>query len=202
MPKVATRPIKVAIALMDRVDLGEYLGRLVALRILNSGRLAVAMVHLNANEISTVIAELLQDLGSVRIFWELERVLVSEKESTHDDFELFSFSLSMFARKNHVVGKRHLPALLKVAVRSFYVVSADAFILDMAFGFCSKEILAMGLSSKDFDVDNALSEDIESIISGFVSFFVAWLAHVVQAAPPESRRAHTACLYRKSTQPR
>lgn len=187
--KVATRPCKIAVALLDRPELCDCLGHLVALRILNFGRLAIARGHAHAREISNSITDLLQDFGSARIFEELERVLADGKETTHEDFELLSFSLSMFPTKDHVVRRKHLPALLQVAVRSLNAVSADTLILDKAVGFCSKAILSMGLS-KDLDIDESLSDDIKRIVSVFASFFVAWLAHVVPSAPPELRRAY------------
>lgn len=188
--KSASRPCSIAVALLHRSELCDCLGHHIALRILNFGRLAIARGHAHARTISNAIAELLQDFGSARIFEELERVLSGEKETTHEDFELLSFSLSMFPTKDHVVRKKHLPALLQVAVRSLNAVSADTLILDKAVGFCSKAILSMGLSTQ-LDIEQSLSDDIKRIVSVFASFFVAWLAHVVQSAPPELRRAYS-----------
>lgn len=188
--KIATRPCKIVLALTDRVELCDCLGHQLALRMLDFGRRAVTQVHPNASEIGTAIADFLHDLGSARVFAELEHMLSAGKQTTFRDFELLSYSLSMFPTKDHVVRRRHLPALLKVAIQSLNAISAEVHVLDKAVDFCSKAMSAIGLC-RDLDVDGTLREDIKRIASVFASFFVAWLAHFVQAAPPELRRSYS-----------
>lgn len=180
-----TIPCKIVVALMDRPELCECLGHHIARRMLDFGRLAIAKNHKHANEISNAVADVLHDLGSARVFADLEQMLRSEKERTSEDFELLSYSLSMFPTKDHVVRKIHLPALLQVAVRTLNDVSKDMRILDKAVGFCSKAILAMGvLKSGDMN-DNSLFQNMKHSVSSFAAFFVAWLKHTVKQAPNE-----------------
>lgn len=187
--KVATRPCKISTALMDRSELCECLGHYVALRLLKYGCLALARDRPHAPEISNAVAEFLHDLGSARIFEELERILVSEKETSYEDFELLTFSLSMFPQKDQIVKKKHLPALLQVAVRSLNAVSADSLILDKAVGFCSKAILSIS-PIREGDTGETLEENIKKIVSVFASFFVAWMAHTVEPSSAELRREY------------
>lgn len=187
--KQATRPCKIVLALTDRTELCDCLGHHMALRMLDFGRVTTTKANANTTEIIAAIGDLLHDLGSSRIFEELECVLSPEKQATLDDFALLSFSLSMFPTKDHIVGRKYLPALLEVAVRSLNSISGNTGILDKAVDFCGKAMAAMCLS-KDIDVDDSLREQIHQIVSIFASFFVAWLAHSVQAAPPELRRAY------------
>lgn len=188
--KLATRPCKIAAALTDRDELSECLGHHFALRILRYGMRAIANgEHEYEREIQASIADLLQDLGSARVFAELERMLAEGKEKTHTDFELLSFALSMLPTKNEIVRKQHLPELLRVAVHSLNAVSTDTLTLDKAVSFCSRAVRSMGLY-----LDSSHSEEVLSIIrstvSSFASFFVAWLAHVVELAPVELRRSY------------
>lgn len=189
-PKVATRPCKIVLALTDRVELCDCLGHHMALRMVDFGRRAVTQGHPNASEIGTAIADFLHDLGSARVFAELEHVLSAGKQTTFQDFELLSYSLSIFPTKDPIVRRKHLPALLQVAVRSLNAISTDVHVLDKAVDFCSKAMSAIG-SCRDLDLEGTLKEDIERIASVFASFFVAWLAHSVQAAPPELRRNYS-----------
>lgn len=186
----ATRPCRIAAALMDRAELSKCLGHHFALRILKYGRAAVAKNDReHERDIRYAISDLLQDLGSARVFAELERMLASEEEKTHEDFELLTFALSMFPTKNEVVRKRHLPALLRVAVQSLNAVSTDTLTLNKAVAFCSKAMKSMDLSKKT-RMEESVSADIKAAVSSFASFFVAWLAHVVEPAPVELRRAY------------
>lgn len=188
--KFATRPCRIAAALMDRAELSECLGHHFALRVLKYGRAAIAKNdHEHERDIRNAISDLLQDLGSARVFAELERMLASEEEKSHEDFELLTFALSLFPTKNEVVRKKHLPALLRVAVQSLNAVSTDSLTLDKAVAFCSRAIQSMGLSRKA-QIDESVCVDIKAAVSSFASFFVAWLAHVVEPAPVELRRAY------------
>lgn len=186
----ATRPCRIAAALMDRAELSECLGHHFALRILRYGREAIVRIEQqHERDIRYAISELLQDLGSARVFAELERMLASERTKTYEDFELLTFALSLFPTKNDVVRKKHLPALLRVAVQSLSAVSPDNRTLDKAVAFCSRAILAMGLSRVG-RIDDEVSMNLKAAVSSFASFFVAWLAQVVEMAPVELRRAY------------
>lgn len=187
--KTVTRPCKIAAALMDREELSNSLGHSVALRILKYGRLAIELDQRHERDIRASISSLLHDLGSARLFAELERMLVREDERTNTDFELLSFALSIFPTKDDIVRKKHLPALLRVAVQSLNAVSTDTLTLDRAVTFCSKAVMAMDLS-RYRDIDESLSSSIKEIVASFASFFVAWLAHVVESSPVEVRRSY------------
>lgn len=189
-PKSAIRPCKIAAALMDREELAVCFGPHFALRVLRYGMLAIAQPNnLHEREIRSSIADLLHNIGSARVFAELERMLANEEKRTHEDFELLTFALSMFPTKNEVVQKKHLPELLRVAVQSLNDVSADILSLDKAVAFCSRAVLSMGLSRRN-DVDEAITSNIEETVAAFASFFVAWLAHAVELAPAELRREY------------
>lgn len=186
----ATRPCRIAAALMDREELSECLGHHFALRVLQYGLVVTtAMETEYERDIRHVISDLLQDLGSGRVFAELERMLTSGKEKTLTDFELLTFALSLFPTTNEVVRRKHLPALLRVAVQSLNAVSTDNLTLDKAVSFCTKAIQAMG-RSRNARMEEDVIANVKATVSSFASFFVAWLAHVIELAPVELRRPY------------
>lgn len=186
----ATRPCRIAAALLDRDELSRCIGHHFALRILQYGRTAVVTrENEHERDIRHAISDLLQDLGSGRVFAELERMLASEKVKTLEDFELLTFALSLFPSTDDVVRRKHLPALLRVAVQSLNAVSTDNLTLDKAVSFCTGAIQAMG-RSEIVRIEEDLVANIKATVSSFASFFVAWLAHVVEPAPAELRRAY------------
>lgn len=200
----ATKPCRIAIALIDRPELCECVGRDIARRMLHFGRCAVNSGHTFAAEISNAVADVLQDVGSARVFEDLEQVLAKSSEDTKSDgsksnektyenFELLSFSLSMLPTKDAIVRNKHLPALLQVVVDALddVSVSNDLRVLDKAVGFCSKAILAMRVSHSHSPFNNEGADTMRKTVAAFASFFVAWLAQAVQAAPPQLRRDYS-----------
>eukprot|EP00177_Eucheuma_denticulatum_P005471 GFKZ01009940.1.p1 GENE.GFKZ01009940.1~~GFKZ01009940.1.p1 ORF type:complete len:2020 (-),score=250.23 GFKZ01009940.1:752-6811(-) len=188
---LATRPCRISGALMNRAELSRCLGHHLALRVLKYGRAAGAgEENEHDRDIRHSISDLLQDLGSGRVFAELEKMVAGEREKTYEDFELLSFALSMFPTTDEIVRRKHLPALLRVAVQSLNAISTDTTTLDKAVSFCSEAIQSMRLS-RNAKIDESVVKDLMNTVSSFASFFVAWLAHVVESAPVELRRAYS-----------
>lgn len=188
--KFATRPCRIAAALMDRTELSECLGHHFALRVLKYGRAAVARGgHKHDRDIRIAISDFLHDLGSATVFAELERMLGKDNEKVHEDFEVLTFALSMFPTTNNAVQNKHIPAVLRVAVQSLNAVSTDSLTLERAVTFCSAALKSM-CPSRGRRIEKSVSADLTVAVSSFASFFVAWLAHDVDQAPVELRRAY------------
>lgn len=188
--KFATRPCRIAAALMDRMELSECLGHHFALRLLKYGRAAaIRDDHKHERDIRNAISDFLKDLGSAAVFAELERMLANEAQRGQEDFELLTFALSLFPTTNDLVRKKHIPAILLVAVQSLNAVSTDSVTLEKAVAFCSTAIKSMGLSRMS-RIEKSVIADVKAAVSSFASFFVAWLAHAVEPAPVELRRAY------------
>lgn len=190
-PKTMLRPIRIATALLDRDELSHCLGHHFALLILRYGMLTIVDRNNEyERDLRAAITELVQDLGSARVFDELERTLSDGGDKKLKDFKLLVFALSIFPTKSDVVRTKHLPKLLGVAVNSLNAESTDSLTLENAVAFCSGAVRAMGLS-KEVDESDGFVDVIKSTASSFASFFVAWLAHVIEPAPVELRRAYS-----------
>ncbi|KAI0563267.1 Dopey protein [Gracilaria domingensis] len=188
--KILTKPCRIVGALLDRDEISDCLGHHFALRILKFGMKALAYgTGDHDHDLRGLIADLLQDIGSARVFGELERMLTADPERRQEDFELLTFALSMFPNQNEFVRREHLPVLLREVVNSVNVESTDLKTLDKAVVFCSGAVLAMGKASNR-SMSSELASHIKDTIASFASVFVGWLAHAVEQAPVEVGRAY------------
>lgn len=188
------KPCKSIMALLDRVEICECLGRSIARRILDYGRMLIGKRHRRSLEICQLIIEILYNIGNEDIFNDLEQVIHSEQanEITYKDFELLTYSLSMLPLKNECIKHISLPSLLKVVLNSLHGGS-QLKLLDKATSFRSKAILAIaGLkqnhhySQHERHQKQILSNsDLKQNILNFATFFVSWLDEHVQTAPGE-----------------
>lgn len=188
--KLLTKPCRIVTALLDRDELSDCLGHHFALRILKFGmRVSASEEAEYDHEVRSLIADLLQDMGSARVFDELERMITTETQKTYEDFELLTFALSMFPTQNEVVRREHLPILLREVVNSVNVDETDVKTLERAVLFCSEAVLAVGISRLT-STNRTLSSHIQETIASFASLFVGWLAHAVEQAPVEVGRSY------------
>eukprot|EP00178_Gracilaria_changii_P012262 TRINITY_DN346_c0_g1_i5.p1 TRINITY_DN346_c0_g1~~TRINITY_DN346_c0_g1_i5.p1 ORF type:complete len:1779 (-),score=222.83 TRINITY_DN346_c0_g1_i5:2761-8097(-) len=188
--KLLTKPCRIVGALLDRDEISDCLGHHFALRILRFGMKALGQGEGDHDhDLRGLIADLLQDIGSARVFQELERMLTADPKRRQEDFELLTFALSMFPNQNEVVRREHLPVLLREVVNSVDVESTDLKTLDKAVVFCSCAVLAIGKSGNR-NMNKKLALHIKETIAAFASVFVGWLAHAVEQAPVEVGRAY------------
>ncbi|CAN8076930.1 unnamed protein product [Agarophyton chilense] len=188
--KTLTKPCRIVGALLDRDEISDCLGHHFALRILRFGMKACGYgADGEGHDLRGLIADLLQDIGSARVFGELERMLATDPGRRQEDFELLTFALSMFPNQNETVRREHLPVLLREVVNSVNVEATDLKTLDKAVVFCGGAVLAMGKSSNG-NMISELASHIKDTIAAFASVFVGWLAHGVEQAPVEVGRAY------------
>lgn len=193
----ATRPYKIIVGLLARKEIYSSVAKPLALRVLRFARtMLLAESNPYEREVRHTVIEVVTLLGSSVIFGELERFVIDDLENPQDHsaerdkYELLTFALLFAPVKESNVRRQQLPALLRAAVGALERISDEPQLLKSAVSFCGAAMAAMDFGSWQDSEPEEVQDVMPQIAATFTSFFVAWLAKSVKAAPLEMRRAY------------
>jgi Dopey, N-terminal len=196
-----TRPCKILSGLLSRAELSEALACVLPLRVLRYARDMLQTPNSSYEpEIRHAVAGIVSQLGSANIFGELERVVVENEKLTdepdmphveRDTYELLTFAVASAPINDDVVRRHKLPTLLRAAVAALARISTHPAALKAAVLFCGSALDAMDVGKMAGGVMEKVQSVMPEVATLFTSFFMAWLATSVQAAPVEIRRAYS-----------